>query len=369
MNQTPMSHGGMKRIHGSLDAASVTLEQLSRFDLNLLVAFDALVRERSVTAAARRTGVTQSALSHALRRLRDLLDDPLLVRGQRGMVLTPRAESLVLPVQGSLNALRRALSQPAGFEPHTARRAFCLATLDLFDVIVVPPLLERLRREAPGVDLTLIPTDPRQLPSQLETGEVDAAIVPLVDELPVDQPQLTSESFVRRELFRDQHVCFVRRDHPALRTRASAKRAKTDAAMGGKLSLETYAGLSHLLVSPQGTGPGIVDQMLAQRGLTRRVALRVPHFYAALSIVSECDLILTAPRALGVLASLAAEPRAGERRTGEPGTVVMLPPPLRLPSHSVHLVWHERFSHDAGHSWLRELVAQVARATRKPLAS
>jgi DNA-binding transcriptional LysR family regulator len=322
------------------------------------VAFEALARERSVTGAAHTIGVTQSALSHALRRLRALLGDPLLVRGQSGMVLTQRAESLVLPVQIGLNTLRRALSQPAGFAPYTARRAFSLATPDLFDVIVVPALLERLRREAPGVDLTLVVADPRRLSSQLETGEVDAAILPQVAEVEIDQPPLTSVGFVRRELFRDQHACFVRRDHPVLCAGATAKRAKSAAAPSGKLSLEAYAGLSHLLVSPRGAGPGIVDQMLAQRGLTRRVALRVPHFYAALSIVSECDLILTAPSTLGLLVPL----------PGKPSRVVVLPPPLRLPSHSVHLVWHERFGHDAGHSWLRDLIAQVARATRKPPA-
>jgi DNA-binding transcriptional LysR family regulator len=139
-----------------------------------------------------------------------------------------------------------------------------------------------------------------------------------------------------------------------LRAASGAKPTKS-AATAGKLSLEVYAGLSHLLVSPRGAGPGIVDRVLAQRGLTRRVALRVPHFYSALSIVSECDLILTAPSALGPLV-----PGPSKR-----GAVVMLPPPLRLPSHSVHLVWHERFGNDAGHSWLRELIAQVARATRK----
>lgn len=156
-------------------------EQLASVDLNLVVAFDALARERSVTRAAQRVGVTQSAMSHALRRLRDLLGDELLVRGRSGMVLTPRADALVVPLRSGLVTLGRALSEPSEFDPAGARRAFCIASPDLFDVLVIPPLLERIGKEAPGVDIRVIPIDERRLPEQLETGEVDVAITPLIE--------------------------------------------------------------------------------------------------------------------------------------------------------------------------------------------
>src|ERR1700754_2270672 len=131
-------------------SADIGPEQLARIDLNLLVALDALARERSVTRAAERVGVTQSAMSHALRRLRELLGDALLVRGQGSMVLTPRAQALSLPVRSGLVTLGRALAEPEPFVPSTAQRTFTIATPDLFDVWVGPALLERTRRDAPG---------------------------------------------------------------------------------------------------------------------------------------------------------------------------------------------------------------------------
>jgi DNA-binding transcriptional LysR family regulator len=307
-------------------------EQLAGVDLNLIVAFDALARERSVTRAAHRVGVTQSAMSHALRRLRDLLGDPLLVRGRSGMALTPRAESLVVPLRSGLMTLGRALAQPSVFEPATARRAFCLATPDLFDVLAIPLLLERIRRDAPGVDIAIVPLDEPRLADRLETGEVDAAIAPQIEDLPSEPASVSG--LVRRRLFRDRFICFIRADHPAVRRKR-------------RLSLASYAALSHALVSPRGEGPGLVDRILEQQGLTRRVALRLPHFYSALAIVAKSDLILTAPAGLALLV---------------PGglKVLALPPPLRLPQHSVNLLWHERFTKDPGHGWLRSLIVDVA---------
>jgi DNA-binding transcriptional LysR family regulator len=312
---------------------AVTPEQLAAVDLNLIVAFDALARECNVTRAAQRVGVTQSAMSHALRRLRDLFGDPLLVRGQSGMALTPRAESLVVPLRSGLVTLGRALTQPGRFEPASARRAFCLAAPDLFDVLAIPPLLARIRRDAPGVDIAVVPMGERRLADRLETGEVDVAVVPQVE----DEPGASNApGLVRRRALYDRFICFVRAHHPAI-----AKKGRQ------KLVLSTYARLSHVLVSPSGEGPGLVDRALRERGLTRRIALRIPHFFSALAIVAKSDLVLTAPSALAQLSS--------ER------SVVALPAPLRLPRHSLDLLWHERFSNDPGHRWLRDLVAEISR--------
>ncbi|HTU62367.1 MAG TPA: LysR family transcriptional regulator [Polyangiales bacterium] len=316
----------------------VSLEELAAIDLNLLVAFDALARELSVTQAARRIGVTQSAVSHALRRLRGLLGDELFVRGQRGMMLTPRAEALVVPLRSGLVTLGRALKQPQEFEPASARRAFRIATPDLFDVLVIPHLLERIRKLAPGVDLSIVPVDQRNLEHRLETGEVDLAVVPRFDTDGPGQGPLTAAGLVRSAIFRDEFVCMLRTDHPALRGRSKKP----------TLTLESYAELSHLLVAPRGEGRGYIDEALAKHGLERRIALRVPHFYSAFVIVEKSDLVLTAPSGLA-------------RVDGATRAVRTLPPPLELPTHTVNLVWHERFSKDPGQRWLREQLTESGR--------
>jgi DNA-binding transcriptional LysR family regulator len=312
-------------------------ERLSAIDLNLTVAFDALARELSVTRAAERVGVTQSAMSHSLRRLRELLDDPLLVRGRGGMVLTPRAAALVVPLRSALVTLGRALAETPGFDPATARRAFCIAAPDLFDVLMVPSLLERVRGSAPAVDIVVVPVDERRFSERLETGEVDVAIVPRFDEQ--NAAEVNGSGLLQRALLRDRFVCLLRAEHPVLRARRG-------------FTLDSYAALSHALVSPRGEGPGLVDHLLEQHGRVRRIALRVPNFYSALAIVARSDLVLTAPSALARLAPADLPVRA-------------LAPPLRLPRHSVNLVWHERFSNDPGHRWLRNLVLEVARAIHR----
>lgn len=341
-------------------------EQLAGIDLNLIVAFDALAREGSVTRAARRVGVTQSAMSHSLRRLRDLLGDPVLVRAGNGMALTPRAESLVEPLPSGLVLLGRALLTSIEFEPATARRAFCLATLDLFDVLVMPPLLARVRADAPSVDLKLVPgpglSVSATLSAQLETGEVDIAIVPRFDSTwsrhasatlhrpPKVAPEPAAPGIVQKTLFRDGFTCLLRADHPAL-----SQKATRGGAGRQELSLETYLMLSHALVSPRGDAVGAVDEALEKRGLRRRIALSVPQFTSALAIVAKSDLVLTAPAALARVAS------------AEQG-VVALPPPLALPEHSVQMMWHERVSNDPGHRWLRGLVSDAARGAQTGVA-
>ncbi len=312
-------------------------DELVGVDLNLVVAFDALAREQSVTRAAHRLGVTQSAVSHALRRLRDLLGDPLLVRGKGGMVLTPRAQSLVVPVRTGLVTLQRALAQPGPFDPATARRAFTIASPDLFDVLVLPPLLERVRADAPGIDLAVVAGEERRLPERLETGELDLAVMPRIED---DEPRPPDPTgLVRRTLLHDDFTCFLRADHPTL---AGPRRRRRS------LKLDAWVELSHALVSPTGEGLGLVDRALATHGRTRRIALRVPNFYSALVIVAHSDLALTAPTPLGRLARGLPE-------------IVALAPPLPLPRHALDLVWHERFAKDPGHLWLRNLVANVVR--------
>lgn len=314
----------MNQVHDEAD--------LHRIDVNLLVAFDALAREGNVTRAAQRTGVTQSAMSHTLRRLRSLLGDPLLVRGRGGMVLTPRGEALVIPLRAGLRDLARALADPEPFEPARCRRRFRIASPDLFDVLVLPPLLSRLASEAPLVDVAVVPR-PVRLDHALETGELDLAIEPRVIE---DEPQATTEPALdqlqQRTLFRDSMRCFVGAGHPLAGRR--------------RISLEAYAALDHVLVSPRGTGPGLVDRYLQQQGLRRRVVLRVPHFSSAVAVLARSELVLTAPR------SLSRAPLGTE--------LCDFATPLSIPSHAITMVWHPRFAEDPGHRWFRECLREVA---------
>jgi DNA-binding transcriptional LysR family regulator len=303
-------------------------EGLHRIDLNLLVALDALARERSVTKAAQRAGVTQSAMSHTLRRLRELFDDQLLVRGRGGMVLTPRAEALTIPLRSGLVCLARTLAEPQPFAPEHASRTFRLVSPDLFDALVLPTLLRRLGQEAPGVDLAVVPM-PKRLADSLETGDVDLAIYPvLLDPQPFDFGTQVDAELQSRTLFRDTFRCFFRADHPALAAR--------------RLTLKAFTRLNHILVSPAGEGPGVVDRVLQTQGLERRTALRVPHFASALEVVAQSDLVLTAPSSLSQCSTAS--------------TLSSRPAPLRIPEHAITMIWHPRFTEDPAHRWLRQLM-------------
>ncbi len=304
-----------------------TMHDLRGVDLDLLICLDLLLQTRSVTRTGRALGLTQSATSHALRRLRVLLDDPVLVRTGNRMVPTPRAEALAEPLRALLLDLDRLLAAPQGFDPATARRAFRLTSPDLFDLLLLPTLVARVAAAAPGVDLAVLPP-PGALTDALSTGALDLAILPIG---PHPDPARPGE-LVRRTLFRDDLCCFLRRDHPAV--------------VDGHLSLDAYTAGLHVMVSPTGAGPGPVDAALAALGRQRRIAVRVPSFAVARAVVARSDAMLTAPNSL--------------RRLVDDDAVVALPPPLDLPGHGIAMTWHARFQADPAHRWLREQVAAVA---------
>jgi DNA-binding transcriptional LysR family regulator len=297
------------------------LDHLSVHQLKVLLM---LLEEASVSGAARRLGVTQPALSHSLRALRDSLGDPLLVAGARGMALTPRAAALAGPLRRTLRELELVLGGSGDFEAATARRTFVLATWDGVAVTLLPRVLARIRGEAPGLDLDVRPVPREGSGPGLEDGVFDLAI----EVRPRDTPGLK-----RRVLHEDDFVCLVRADHPGV---------------GETLDLDTFVRLPHALISPQGEGTGIVDRRLSELGLARRIGLRIRYFVAAPLIVAQSDLILTAPRTIAE----AMLPLAPLR---------MLAPPLPLPAFPVALVWHERADLDPGHRWLRDTFAGADR--------
>ena len=323
----PMEYAltGMSKIHDDVEA-------LRGIDLNLLLAFDAVARTGNVTAAARVVGVTQSAMSHALRRLRALFDDPLFVRSPTGVSLTPRAEGLVVPVRNGLITLARAFSEPEVFEPAASTRTFTIASVDLFTWVGVTRVARRMADVAPSVGLTVLPLGP-QLGHELESGQVDLGVVPVLeDPEPFDRGLQLPGSLRSRVAFKDGYRCYVREGHPAL---AKAKR------MGRR----SYTALDHVLVTPRGAATGIVDRVLARSELSRNVRLRVPSFPAAMRAVAVTDLVLTGPTALDGLV---------------PG-VRSLPVPIALPKHAITLVWHPRLDADPAHRWFRDEVRDALR--------
>lgn len=303
---------------------TMSAPRLSTTDLNLLVAFDALVAEGNVTRAAERVGLTQPAMSHALGRLRKLVGDPLFVRSPQGMVPTPRALELVDPVRRALGEIDRALHQAPRFEPQKARRPFTLSCVDFGSLVVVPPLLSRLRAEAPGADLIVRQLRMETIERQLVDGEVDVAAGVLAE----GEPWM-----VTRRIFSDGFVCVARRGHPLVT---------------GPLSLDQFLALDHALISPRGKRGGVVDSALSRLGKKRRVALMIPHFLAAPIVIARSDLVLTLPERIA-------------RAFVEMLPLTMVPPPIELEGFSVSAFWHERQAHDPAHAWFRNLVVEVCK--------
>jgi DNA-binding transcriptional LysR family regulator len=295
--------------------------RLAAIDLNLLVALDALLHEDSVTSAGRRIGLSQPAMSHALGRLRELLNDELLVRDGRRLQKTQLGTELAPTIRRLVTEIESTLLTRRLFDPKTSHRVFRMAANDYCGAVLLPMLLARMRKAAPNVVLDIYPQHGPPPVGELERGELDFVLGTYGRVAP---------PLVGRELFRETFMCALGNKH---------LRAK-------KLTLRRYLELDHLLVANPGYGPGAVDAALGARGLRRRVAMRVPHFLVAPAIVAQTDLVLTSPRRLLEMAK-------------SPG-VRVVPPPLSITGFAVQLAWHQRTNDDPGASWLRAQVEACA---------
>ena len=291
-------------------------------DLNLLRAFDAVLRDKSVTAAAARLDLTQPAVSNALARLRGLFGDPLFVRTPRGMNPTPLAQELAGPVRQALGLIEAALAQGAGFDPASSTRTFRFYMSDIGEIFFLPPLVERVQREAPGVRLEAFGVPLEHIVDALASGELDLATGFL--------PGLGAQVRTRR-LFLDPYVCMMRADHPKI---------------GRALSRRQFAEASHALVSSFGSGHRVVEESLERHGLARRIALRVPHFTVVPMVLERSDLLLTIPLRIA---------RVFEKG----GRLKSLKLPVRIPPADIGVHWHERSERDPGSRWLRELMVEL----------
>jgi DNA-binding transcriptional LysR family regulator len=299
---------------------------LHGIDLNLLVAFDALMCERNVTRAGVRIGRTQPAMSAALARLRLLLKDELFVRSAAGLQPTPRALELALPLGEALASIQRTLDFTQAFDPMTSTLRLTLGLSDHPAFVVLPPLLARLARVAPGVTLRVRAFTAREdALALLDAGEVDAAI---------GVPGGSTPRIPTTPLFEERFVCVARKDHPLANNKTVA--------------LDAFLAHQHLLVSPEGDGVGHVDVRLAQLGRKRDIAIALPQMYAAPAIVAASDVLATMME--GVV-----------RASGLRGALAVLPPPAELDLAPVPFVlhWHRRNDAHPAQRWLREQIALV----------
>jgi DNA-binding transcriptional LysR family regulator len=301
---------------------------LQSMDLNLLVVLEALVEECNVTRAAKRIGLSQPAMSNALARLRRTFDDPLLVRTAEGMVPTPAAQALVIPVRHALTQLREALEEKAFFDPTATDRTFHLLTNDYAEIALVAPLLQTLRANARSIKLRI--QRPRSVFEPPSTSSLadsfDLAVGFYPDALALDA-RLHSAL-----LWEEQNVCLVSAKHPTI---------------NGKLSLKQFAEAEHVALFYKPSGPGVVDTLLAQKGYTRRIAVQSPHFASLPFIVAGTDLI-------------AAVPERMARQFARQLKLQVLPVPLDLPAFRLTLLWHQRHHSDPAHRWLRATMIETA---------
>jgi len=293
------------------------------FDLNLLAIAIALYDCGTVTRAAESLGMSQPAVSMAIRRLRASVGDPLFVRGPTGMTPTPRATRLVASVRPLIAQVHAGLSDEE-FEPETTRTTFTLAMSDVGEMVFLPPLLSRIQRLAPNTTLRTVAHNPRDIERGLEHGDIDLAIGYF--------PDIQGKSFSQQRLFAHHFSCLVSARHPVV-------------ARG--LTREAFLTLDHAVVHPEGRSQEIFERFLARHRIKRKVVLVTPHFMSLPMIIARSKLIATVPHAIGLFF------------TRWDDGIRAMPPPFRVPPIVLKQHWHQRFRLDRRHRWLRAQVADL----------
>ena len=302
------------------------------FDLNLLQVFDALIRDGNLTRAGFRLGLSQPSMSHALGRLRKITGDPLFVRVPTGMEPTPFAQQISGQVRDGLGLLQGVLDGASPFDQTTCDRTFQILMSDLGELVYLPRLMTKLREVAPNINLRVLQLSRESYQEAFVSGQMDLAIGFL--------PALNT-GFYQQHLFEDSYSCLVRTGHPRVRD---------------TLTLAQFSQESHVLVEPAGSRYSriarhsststLIERHLAERGVARRIALRVPHFLVVPQIVQQTDLLATVPASM--LAYLPPMP-----------LLKVMPLPIDTPHFEVKQFWHLRGHHDQANKWLRGLIAEL----------
>ncbi len=300
---------------------------LAGFDLRLLLVFDALIQERSVTRASERLGITQPAASNALNRLRHHLRDPLFLKTANGMEPTQRARDLAHPVAQALRQLEIVLDPPV-LPPGKSKWTFQMAVSDHVSIVVLPHLAERMATAAPGLDLRLKSKVLRTLPAMLDSGEVDLALG--------YNPNLPKR-FQSQALFEDRYVCLMREGHPLSK---------------GVLTLERFAAARHVLVRPSGDSGSLLDELLAQRKLKRRISMSVTQLISALFLIETSDMVTAIFRSTADYCLA----REGFR---------LIARQLPLDPVQITMVWHAGTTAHPAHRWMRQQLADICETIRR----
>ncbi|RZA29432.1 MAG: LysR family transcriptional regulator [Lysobacteraceae bacterium] len=295
-------------------------------DLNLLAVFQEVYRERQISSAAKRLGLSQSAVSNALARLRRSFGDELFVRTALGMQPTPLATQMAEPIGVAMAQVALALNQRSRFDPATSSRRFVLALTDVGEIYFMPALIERCKLLAPQVEISSVRAGQLSLKEEMEGGRVDLAVGPFED---------ISEALYQRQLFRQPYVTMMRKGHPLGK---------------GALTLARFVNAEHMLVDANESPYDRINALLARAGVGSTagppVRFRVPHFTAVPYMVATSDLVVTVPQKLAERAAL-------------PFGLEWITPPLELPALQTNVFWHRRYNQDPGNQWLRGLLAEV----------
>ncbi len=299
------------------------MTDLRNFDLNLLLVLDGVLREGTLSKAAKALNVSQPTISSSLAKLREILQDELFVRSGNRMQPTPRALALKEPIQRVLAAVKGEILDTGKFDPATETRPYTITTSDVGETLLLPRMVARLAQAAPRVNLRSVVVGSRRLEEALEAGEVDLAVGYF--------PDLARPTTMQQTLFTHGFACLACTGHPLLKD---------------GLTLEAFLQARHVVVAAEGRSQELFEDALAKRGLERRCVLRIPHFMGVPFVVANTELIVTLPRAVGTLFS------------GLVGLQV-LDPPIDVPEFAVRQYWHRRFHHDARVIWLRTMISTL----------
>lgn len=300
-------------------------------DLNLLRVFDMIMTEQNLTRAADRMATTQPAISNALKRLRETIDDELLVRSSRGMRPTPRAEELWPAVRLALSTLEAAMA-PERFDIAQSTATFRIAMADSTAALLIPALMDAVKREAPKVNVRMVPLVSRDPRPALLNGDLDLAVGSfpgIVAQLLGDQSGITPVS--HQSLYSSEYVCVMRNGHELA---------------DKELDIDTYCSALHALVNFSGKAIGPADEILERLGRKRRIALTVNQFFTLFRVVSNSDLIAIVPQHL-------------IKANGMSGLLTLKKVPFELPNVQVDMLWHERDTRSRAHKWLRNAISNI----------
>jgi DNA-binding transcriptional LysR family regulator len=295
--------------------------ELKDIDLNLLVVFNELLVERSVSRVATKLGLSQPAVSNALGRLRKLVGEELFVRTSRGMDPTPHALTLAEPIADALSAIHATLNEATTFSASASKRRFSIGMTDIGEINFLPRLIEHLEKDAPGVSVTTLRPRQEGIAAAMESGHVDMSVGTLSG---------LSAGFFQRQLFKQPYVCLY----------------KQGSAMDkASLSLDDYCAADHVVVIPPGSAHAVVDEAIDSSGIQRKVRISLPHWTAVGHILGSSNerLIATVPQTYAKLCK-------------EQFGLAYSAHPLKLPEYAVSLFWHEKFHREAGNKWLRNLL-------------